>query len=238
MTGLLGTLAFPEPVRPWLLGGSLVLLFTGVVFVAAAASSHRIGWRPTERIRRRAASQDGRIDSRWIDAEPDVDIALRFVAEVVEELEPEPPLGIARRQTLRQNLARNSRLAWGVFQRTRQGGERLVGLLIAYPITARAVSHLDNERITGSAQLLPEFVCTSNRRPAGYYVSFVGGYTPSAQALVMADAERRLRSTIPVYTRPISRDGRRAAARLGFEPIGSSAVWRRAGSEARVPELA
>jgi hypothetical protein len=95
----------------------------------------------------------------------------------------------------------------------------LVGSFKVLPVTEEAVRGLELKRLTGSS-LRPEHIAKRQKDTAGFYVGDVFATTTFARGRIMAhiiiECEQAIRKGLPIYARPLTKDGKKTMKRRGF----------------------
>lgn len=124
---------------------------------------------------------------------------------------------------MRSWLNRSPRAFWLVLDRSSRASSvaKLVGSFKLLPITRSGVSDLEADLVSGST-FRERHIARRPRDTAAYYIGDVIGTNRVAQAAIVSHL-RQLVSTnltrLPVYARPLSRDGERLMSKLGFHCV-------------------
>jgi len=100
--------------------------------------------------------------------------------------------------------------------------ERLVGFFDVIPVTKKAASLLEEEKVNGTT-FRPEHIVKPNGSPAAIYVAAVAARGPRAQVWVLSKLEAYVEKSrnkgLHVYTRPVTERGLQLAKQYDFNPV-------------------
>lgn len=120
---------------------------------------------------------------------------------------------------------KNPEIFWLLRERAPEGEGapgRLVGYYSLIPLTERAAALVQSEQITG-ASLTADCVVARGEKPAAYYIGGIAALPEKPQGYVVASLIQRLdkerRAGMPIYSRPVTRDGLRLIQKYGFTPV-------------------
>ena len=200
---------------------ALVLVSTLALWIMAAQRASRAHLRRGLSLGTRGGRLVGNQTFRWASSSADVTAAHDYLASFMPEDPPSLEVLIALQ-------ARNSK-SIRLVERLGDGHIRLVGVLIAAPLTTLGVRQLAARKIrrVEDAQL-QRHVCTTWRKPAGIYIGGVAGSDASAKIAAILATITLIEQSAPcvVFTRPVTKDGMRIIRRHGFTPVsGTGPMW-------------
>ncbi|HWM93878.1 MAG TPA: hypothetical protein VN493_24175 [Thermoanaerobaculia bacterium] len=109
--------------------------------------------------------------------------------------------------------------------RTRDGAEvrrHLVGYFSIFPLNKAAARRVDRGELYG-ASISEEDMVSLEARPAGIYIGGIAARGKVAQqfamGVLMERLDKLLSKGVPLYTRPVSDDGKRLVRKYGFAPV-------------------
>jgi hypothetical protein len=104
--------------------------------------------------------------------------------------------------------------------------QTLVGSFKVLPLTVDAVRTLDAGQVTGST-FKSEHVATNQRETAAFYVGDVAATGQVARGMVLAHLNAAcapaIKRGLPIYARPLTRDGLRVMTKHGFVQVSDGA---------------
>lgn len=101
--------------------------------------------------------------------------------------------------------------------------EKLAGAFTIIPVREEARRLLERNELN-AVTFSPRHIASPSEKPSALYISGVVGSTFRSRALVLSFLKNRLqqaheRGDLPLYTRPMTKDGLRIARAFGFTPI-------------------
>jgi hypothetical protein len=126
------------------------------------------------------------------------------------------------RERMREWYGKNPNYLWSI-QRVKVGDgvetRRLAGFFSIFPLNKRATKLCERGDFSG-AQIRSEDLVGPNSVPAGVYIGAIAANTPRARSfalgVLMERLDKILKRGVALYTRPVTRDGRRLISKYGF----------------------
>ena len=165
----------------------------------------------------------GQYESRWASSPADIRAVGRLMGELMAREAP--------RQEVLTALHRRNDRSIRLIERRTGPSTALVGAVVIAPLTRAGITAIDNRTFRTIADLnLNKHVSSRWQNPPGVYIGAIAGTDRTSRIWALTGLELLLADigNVPLYTRPVTPDGRRVAQKAGFTKIDDpSELWRR-----------
>jgi hypothetical protein len=104
-----------------------------------------------------------------------------------------------------------------------ENGNNICGYFCVFPLTRAASKLVQAEALTGD-KIGPDQIVRTRSRASAFYIGGIaasGGRYPSARVIAYLEARlsKAVSRAIPIYTRPVTKEGLRLMKRHSFQPV-------------------